>query len=193
MPSGRIDELEQALGSGRDRRRADRGDARRPARPGRSSSRSSTRAARSPSSPGAAPSPRLRTASTLEATYFEAAGELAEMIRRGEFPLPGSRSDLADSLRVGDGFVRTNAAGTVLVRQPQRDVGLPAARPCRRPRRYAARARHVGPGRPPADRPRSPRHPARRRQHRGGDRERRRITCCCGSSRCARTATAAAR
>ena len=60
----------------------------------------------------------LRTASTLEAAYFEAAGELAEMIRRGEFPLPGSRSDLADSLRVGDGFVRTNAAGTVRYASP---------------------------------------------------------------------------
>lgn len=60
----------------------------------------------------------LRTASTLENAYFAAAGELGEMIRRGEFPLPGTRSDLADSLRVGDGFVRTDAAGAVAYASP---------------------------------------------------------------------------
>ncbi|MBC7629940.1 sensor histidine kinase [Aeromicrobium sp.] len=60
----------------------------------------------------------LRSASTLESSYFEAAGELGEMIRRGEFPLPGTRSDLADSLRVGDGFIRTTAAGIVRYASP---------------------------------------------------------------------------
>ncbi|MRJ76702.1 ATPase [Aeromicrobium sp. SMF47] len=60
----------------------------------------------------------LRTASTLESSYFEAAHELAEMIRRGEFPLPGTRSDLSDSLRVGDGFVRTDASGVVRYASP---------------------------------------------------------------------------
>ncbi|AWB92981.1 sensor histidine kinase [Aeromicrobium chenweiae] len=60
----------------------------------------------------------LRTASTLESSYFEAADELAEMIRRGEFPLPGTRTDLADSLRVGDGFVRTNGSGVVRYASP---------------------------------------------------------------------------
>jgi two-component sensor histidine kinase len=60
----------------------------------------------------------LRSASTLESAYFEAAGELGDMIRRGEFPLPGSRSDLADSLRVGDGFVRTDVAGVVRYASP---------------------------------------------------------------------------
>jgi two-component sensor histidine kinase len=60
----------------------------------------------------------LRTASTLETSYFEAAGELAEMIRRGEFPVPGTRTELADSLRVGDGFVRTDAGGTVRYASP---------------------------------------------------------------------------
>ena len=60
----------------------------------------------------------LRTASTLENSYFEAAGELGEMIRRGEFPVPGTRSDLADSLRVGDGFVRTDARGVVRYASP---------------------------------------------------------------------------
>jgi two-component sensor histidine kinase len=60
----------------------------------------------------------LRTASTLENAYLEAAGELAEMIRRGEFPAPSSRSDLADSLRVGDGFIRTDARGLVSYASP---------------------------------------------------------------------------
>ncbi|MCW2840565.1 MAG: ATPase [Aeromicrobium sp.] len=60
----------------------------------------------------------VRTASTLEKAYFEAAGELGEMIRRGEFPVPGARSDLADSLRVGDGFVRTDARGAVRYASP---------------------------------------------------------------------------
>jgi two-component sensor histidine kinase len=60
----------------------------------------------------------LRPASSLENAYLEAAGELGEMIRRGEFPAPGSRSDLADSLRVGDGFIRTDARGTVTYASP---------------------------------------------------------------------------
>ena len=60
----------------------------------------------------------LRTASTLERAYFEAAGELGAMIRRGEFPTPGARSDLADSLRVGDGFIRTDVRGVVRYTSP---------------------------------------------------------------------------
>jgi two-component sensor histidine kinase len=60
----------------------------------------------------------LRTASTLENAYLEAARELGEMIRRGEFPAPGSRSDLADSLRVGDGFIRTDLRGLVRYASP---------------------------------------------------------------------------
>ncbi|MGA8986700.1 sensor histidine kinase [Aeromicrobium sp.] len=62
--------------------------------------------------------PGQRGGGILEASYSEAAGALAEMIGRGEFPLPDSRSDLADSLRVGDGFVRTDAAGTVRYASP---------------------------------------------------------------------------
>lgn len=117
MPSGRIDEIEQALRSGEivDERIAELPDGRRirvelipVTHAGSTIAVISRRSAES----------ALRTASTLEAAYFEAAGELAEMIRRGEFPLPGSRSDLADSLRVGDGFVRTNAAGTVRYASP---------------------------------------------------------------------------
>lgn len=117
MPSGRIDEIEQALTSGEivAERIAELPDGRRirvelipVTHEGRTLAVISRRSAES----------ALRTASTLEASYFEVAGELAEMIRRGEFPLPGTRSDLADSLRVGDGFVRTNAAGTVRYASP---------------------------------------------------------------------------
>jgi two-component sensor histidine kinase len=117
MPSGRIDEIEEALRSGEivAERIAELPDGRRVrvelipvTHNGRTLAVISRRSAES----------GLRTASTLEAAYFEAAGELAEMIRRGEFPVPGSRSDLADSLRVGDGFVRTNAAGTVRYASP---------------------------------------------------------------------------
>ncbi|WP_332664401.1 sensor histidine kinase [Aeromicrobium sp.] len=117
MPSGRIDEIEEALTSGEivAERIAELPDGRRVrvelipvTHDGRTIAVISRRSAES----------ALRTASTLEAAYFEAAGELAEMIRRGEFPVPGSRSDLADSLRVGDGFVRTNAAGTVRYASP---------------------------------------------------------------------------
>ena len=60
----------------------------------------------------------LRTASALEASYFESSTELGEMIRRGEFPLPGSRTDLSDSLRVGDGYIRTDATGVVRYSSP---------------------------------------------------------------------------
>ncbi|MEO6604631.1 MAG: sensor histidine kinase [Aeromicrobium sp.] len=59
-----------------------------------------------------------RTASELEATYLEAADELIEMIQRGEFPLEGARSDLADSLRVGDGLIRTDGRGRVAYASP---------------------------------------------------------------------------
>ena len=54
-----------------------------------------------------------RTSSALEGAYQDTAATLMAMIRRGEFPLPGGRSELADSLRVGDGFVRTDGAGVV--------------------------------------------------------------------------------
>ncbi|MCL3820079.1 sensor histidine kinase [Aeromicrobium wangtongii] len=60
----------------------------------------------------------LRSSSALENSYLEAAGELAEMIRRGEFPVPGTRTDLSDSLRVGDGFIRTGARGAVRYASP---------------------------------------------------------------------------
>ncbi|MGH3474208.1 MAG: sensor histidine kinase [Aeromicrobium sp.] len=59
-----------------------------------------------------------RLSSALEATYRESAANLVQMIHRGEFPPPGNRSDLADSLRVGDGFVRTSADGLVTYASP---------------------------------------------------------------------------
>ena len=60
----------------------------------------------------------LRTSSRLETAYRHTAAELTEMIRVGELPVPGSRSELADSLRVGDGFIRTDSRGTVLFASP---------------------------------------------------------------------------
>ena len=59
-----------------------------------------------------------RITSELEATYLEAASELVDMIQRGEFPLEGTRSDLADSLRVGDGLIRTDGRGRVAYASP---------------------------------------------------------------------------
>ena len=59
-----------------------------------------------------------RLSSALEATYRESAANLVQMIHHGEFPPPGNRSDLADSLRVGDGFVRTSADGLVTYASP---------------------------------------------------------------------------
>ncbi len=59
-----------------------------------------------------------RISSALEATYRESAAKLVQMIHRAEFPPSGTRSDLADSLRVGDGFVRTSADGHVTYASP---------------------------------------------------------------------------
>ena len=59
-----------------------------------------------------------RSASELETTYLETADELIDMIQRGEFPIAGARSDLADSLRVGDGLIRTDGRGRVAYASP---------------------------------------------------------------------------
>ena len=59
-----------------------------------------------------------RSTSALEGAYEVAAATLIDMIGRGTFPLPGRRSELADSLRVGDGFVRTDATGQVVYASP---------------------------------------------------------------------------
>lgn len=71
----------------------------------------------------------VRTPSNLEFAYRETADELLAMITRGEFPIPGERSELADSLRVGDGFMRTDGKGLVTYASPNalsayRRIGL---------------------------------------------------------------------
>ncbi|GAA1931015.1 PAS domain-containing sensor histidine kinase [Nocardioides lentus] len=60
----------------------------------------------------------VRTPSRLELTYLQTAGELTQMIAAGSFPARGQRSDHADSPRVGDGFVRVDAAGRVVYASP---------------------------------------------------------------------------
>lgn len=59
-----------------------------------------------------------RATSHLEVTYRACADTLVAMVARGEFPTPGTRSDLVDSLRVGDGFIRTSAEGRVEYASP---------------------------------------------------------------------------
>ncbi|MEO6470842.1 MAG: sensor histidine kinase [Aeromicrobium sp.] len=71
----------------------------------------------------------VRTPSNLESAYRDTAKTLLTMISAGEFPIPGERSELADSLRVGDGFVRTDAKGVVSYASPNalsayRRIGL---------------------------------------------------------------------
>jgi len=60
----------------------------------------------------------VRTPSRLELAYLQTASELTQMIARGAFPYPGQRSDHADSPRVGDGFIRVDAAGRVTYASP---------------------------------------------------------------------------
>ncbi|PWN04141.1 ATPase [Nocardioides silvaticus] len=60
----------------------------------------------------------VRTPSRLEINYLQTAGDLTKMIAAGLFPAPGQRSDHADSPRVGDGFLRVDAAGRVVYASP---------------------------------------------------------------------------
>ncbi len=60
----------------------------------------------------------VRTPSRLELAYLQAATDLTQMISRGQFPHPSQRSDHTDSPRVGDGFVRIDASGTVTYASP---------------------------------------------------------------------------
>ena len=60
----------------------------------------------------------VRTPSRLELSYLQTAADLTSMIASGQFPAPGQRSDHADSPRVGDGFVRVDAAGRVVYASP---------------------------------------------------------------------------
>jgi two-component sensor histidine kinase len=60
----------------------------------------------------------VRTPSRLELSYLQTATDLTQMIATGHFPFPGQRSDHADSPRVGDGFLRIDAAGRVTYASP---------------------------------------------------------------------------
>ena len=60
----------------------------------------------------------VRTPSRLELSYLQTAADLTQMIANGLFPVPGPRSDHADSPRVGDGFVRLDADGKVVYASP---------------------------------------------------------------------------
>jgi two-component system, sensor histidine kinase PdtaS len=60
----------------------------------------------------------VRTPSRLELSYLQTASDLTQMIAHGFFPSSGQRSDHADSPRVGDGFVRVDAAGRVAYASP---------------------------------------------------------------------------
>jgi hypothetical protein len=60
----------------------------------------------------------VRTPSRLELSYLQTAADLTQMIANGHFPAPGQRSDHADSPRVGDGFLRVDAAGKVVYASP---------------------------------------------------------------------------
>ncbi len=60
----------------------------------------------------------VRTPSRLELSYLQTASDLTQMIAHGYFPSSGQRSDHADSPRVGDGFVRVDAAGRVAYASP---------------------------------------------------------------------------
>ena len=60
----------------------------------------------------------VRTPSRLELSYLQTAADLTQMIANGHFPAPGQRSDHADSPRVGDGFLRIDAAGRVTYASP---------------------------------------------------------------------------
>jgi two-component sensor histidine kinase len=60
----------------------------------------------------------VRTPSQLELAYLATAGDLSRMIGDGLFPFAGQRSDHTDSPRVGDGFLRLDARGTVTFASP---------------------------------------------------------------------------
>ncbi len=59
-----------------------------------------------------------RPTSALETAYRSSADDLLGMIAEGVFPFASARSDLADSLRVGDGFIRLGATGVVEYASP---------------------------------------------------------------------------
>ena len=60
----------------------------------------------------------VRTPSRLELSYLQTASDLTRMISLGRFPSPTPRRDWSVSPQVGDGFVRTDAAGVVSYASP---------------------------------------------------------------------------
>ena len=60
----------------------------------------------------------VRTPSRLELSYLQTAADLTQMIAGGHFPVPGQRSDHADTPRVGDGFLRVDEQGRVVYASP---------------------------------------------------------------------------
>jgi two-component system, sensor histidine kinase PdtaS len=60
----------------------------------------------------------VRTPSRLELAYLQTAADLTQMIAGGHFPVPGQRSDHADTPRVGDGFLRVDRDGRVVYASP---------------------------------------------------------------------------
>ncbi|TDT33667.1 sensor histidine kinase [Naumannella halotolerans] len=65
----------------------------------------------------------VRAPSTLEDNYLEIAEILTGMLQRGEFPIPGEPIDPTQSLRVGDGLIRLDAAGQVVYATPNATTG----------------------------------------------------------------------
>jgi two-component sensor histidine kinase len=60
----------------------------------------------------------VRTPSRLELSYMQTASDLTRMISLGRFPYRVERRGWSVSPQVGDGFVRIDAAGTVLYASP---------------------------------------------------------------------------
>ncbi|NJQ05186.1 PAS domain-containing protein [Streptomyces lonarensis] len=60
----------------------------------------------------------VRTPSRLELTYLQSASDLAQMIAAGSFPFPGQQVGMDRAPRVGDGFLRLDAEGTVQYASP---------------------------------------------------------------------------
>ncbi len=64
--------------------------------------------------------------------YLDCAADLVHMLSEGTFPNVGDLAMSRSSPRVGDGFIRLDVGGVVVLRQPQRAVGLPPDGPDRR-------------------------------------------------------------
>jgi len=62
--------------------------------------------------------PVTRESGTLERAYLQAAEDLFDMIRTGDFPYPEASDSTGAEPRVGDGFLRLEASGTVQFASP---------------------------------------------------------------------------